>query len=241
MASPAAPREAVVRQGMGRAYCLFLVVGWVTGCGGEAQGTKSSASGGAAGAGAEGAGTGGTAGAGAVPPPSRGAFWANVKSVSPPPAGKACPAGASLTFDLPAVDAASNPPQALDSDTYLHHLIDGEAAAEVKCAVQGESSFALEGKIALGNKSFTLSSGTLAADKKGTAQITLRASGSPGFAGALSSPGANCTLDAAAAVGNNYQVKPGSIWGHFSCSAVEQAPSDHCRAEGFFVFENCEQ
>jgi hypothetical protein len=113
----------------------------------------------------------------------------------------------------------------------------------VKCAVKGASSYTVEGTITLGPKSLAISSGTLGTDKKGTAQITLKDSGTPGFSGALSAPSANCTLyaDAAATPGANYQVKAGSIWGAFSCPAVEQPPSDYCQAVGYFVLENCDQ
>jgi hypothetical protein len=178
-----------------------------------------------------------------VPPPAQGAFWANVKSVSPPPAGKSCPSGASLTFDVPAVDPSNIPPKPtqLDADNYQVKIIDGEDQAEVSCKVKGKSTFTVEGTIKLGNKSLAISSGTLGADKKGTARVTLRDSGNPGFSGALSAPTANCTIDAAAAPGNNFQVKAGSIWGHFDCASVEQTPSDYCKADGFFVFENCDQ
>jgi len=179
-----------------------------------------------------------------VPPPAQGAFWANVKSVSPAPAGKICPSGPTLTFDVPTVPpptTAKPQVETLDADTYLHKLIDGEDSAEVSCSVKGKSSFTLEGTIKLGNKSLAISNGTLGADKKGTARITLRDSGSPGFSGALSAPSANCTIDAAAAAGNNFQVKAGSIWGHFDCPSVEQSPSDYCKADGYFVFENCDQ
>lgn len=176
-----------------------------------------------------------------VPPPAQGAFWANVKSVSPVPPGKMCPSGASLTFDVPTVDPNANPPETLDRDTYLHKLVDGEDKAEVSCTVKGKTSFTLEGTIKLGNKSLAISNGTLGDNKKGTARITLRDSGVPGFSGALSAPSANCVIDAAAASGNNFQVKAGSIWGHFDCPSVEQAPSDYCKADGFFVLENCDQ
>jgi hypothetical protein len=221
---------------MHRGFFLFLVVGWVVGCGGASEGSKSSGDG----DGGDGAvGSGGRRGG--TPPPAQGAFWANVKAVSPSPAGKTCPSGSSLTFDLPAVDPTRIPSETLDADTYRHPLVDGEDAAEVACAVKGTSSYTLEGTIKLGNKSFALSDGTLGADKTGTARITLRDSGNPGFSGALSAPSANCAIDAAAANNNNYQVKAGSMWAHFSCASVEQAPSDYCEAEGYFVLENCEQ
>jgi hypothetical protein len=224
---------------MCRGVLVFLVLGWVIGCGGDSQGTKGSGGDGASDASA--GGDQGGAGGGAVPPPAQGAFWANVRSVTPPPPGKMCPSGASLTFDVPAVDPTSLPSQTLDADTYVHRLIDGEDGAQVTCAVKGASAYTLEGTITQGFKSLTISSGTLGADDKGMARITLRDSGNPGFSGNLSAPSANCTIDAAAALGNNYQVKPGSIWAHFSCATVEQPPSDYCRAEGYFVLENCDQ
>ena len=226
-----------------RGCLLFLVVGWVIGCGGDSQGSKATGTGGDGGdsAAASGDGLGGATGGGSVPPPAQGAFWANVRSVTPPPAGKACPSGASLTFDLPAVTPTATLSETLDADTYVHRLIDGEDTAQVKCTVHGTSSYTLEGAITQGAKSLAISSGTLGADNKGTARVTLRASGSPGFSGSLSAPSANCTIDAAAAAGNNYQVKAGSIWAHFSCPSVEQPPSDYCQAEGYFVLENCDQ
>lgn len=174
-----------------------------------------------------------------VPPPAQGAFWANVKSVSPAPAGKSCPSSASLTFEVPTVDQSLG--ETLDKDTYQHHKIDGEDQAKVSCSVKGGGSFTFEGNLQLGNKSLSITNGTLGDNKQGTARISLRNSGMPGFSGSLSSPSANCVLDAAPAAGNNFQVKPGSIWGHFQCPSVEQAPSDYCQAEGFFVFENCDQ
>ena len=227
---------------MRRGLLLFLVMGWVAGCGGDSQGSKASGASGDGGASAAASGDSlGGAGGGPVPPPAQGAFWATVKPVSPQPAGKACSAGARLTFDLPALDPTSIPSQTLDADTYEHKLIDGEDMAEVKCSVKGASSYILEGTIAQGVKSLAISSGTLGTDQKGTARITLRASGTPGFFGSLTAPSANCVIDAAPAVAVNYQVKPGSIWAHFSCASVEQAPSDYCQAEGYFVLENCDQ
>ncbi len=110
----------------------------------------------------------------------------------------------------------------------------------MSCTVSGNSAFTLEGAIKLGAKSFAITSGTLASDKKGTAQITLRDSGTPGFSNALSAPSAGCEIDAAAAAGNHYQVKAGSVWAHFSCASVQAEPSDFCQAQGYFVLENCE-
>ena len=176
-----------------------------------------------------------------VPPPAQGAFWANVTSVSPQPAGKSCPSGASLTFDVPAANLNAIPSETLDQDTYKLRKIDGEDQAEVSCSVKGGSSFTFEGTIKLGARALSITNGTIGDDKKGTARITVQANGTPGFSGALSSPSANCVIDAAPAPGNNFQVNPGHIWAHFQCASVEQMPSDLCKAEGFFVLENCSQ
>ena len=178
-----------------------------------------------------------------VPPPAQGAFIASVLSVSPAPAGKMCPSGAALTFDVPTVDPANIPPkpQQLDADTYQVKIIDGEESSTVRCSVKGSSTFTFSGRISLGSKALELSGGTLGADKKGTARATLTKSGTPGFSNSLSSSVGGCQIDAAPAAGNNFQVKPGSIWARFTCPAVEHEPSDYCKAEGFFVFENCDQ
>jgi hypothetical protein len=179
-----------------------------------------------------------------VPPPAQGAFIASVLSVSPAPAGKMCPSGAALTFDVPAVDPTNIPPkpQQLDADTYQVKIIDGEDSSTVRCSVKGGSSgFTFSGRISLGSKALEVSGGTLGADKKGTARVTLTKSGIPGFSNSLSSAAAGCQIDAAPATGNNFQVKPGSMWAHFSCAAVEHEPADYCKADGYFVFENCDQ
>lgn len=179
-----------------------------------------------------------------VPPPAQGAFRVDVNAPSPQPAGKACPAGASLTFDAPPVPTIIDPmkgPEWLDEDTYVHKVIDGEGQAEVSCTVKGGTTFTIEGSIAQGSRLLSISGGTLGADKKGTASVAVRNSGTPGFSGTLRSPSANCTLDAVPAAGNRFQVKPGSIWARFSCPSVEAPPSDYCVASGIFVFENCNQ
>ena len=227
---------------MGRAFCLCLWVSGVAGCGGNVHDSPASGGGGNGGATVAQAGhsVGGAAG-GTLSPPAQGAFWANVRSVSPAPSGKMCPSGASLTFDVPASDPSMTPPETLDADTYQHKVVDGEDAAEVTCAVKGAASLSLEGTIKLGLKALAISSGTLGADHTGTAAITLRDSGTPGFFGSLSAPSATCSIDAMATAGNNFQAKPGSIWAHFSCPSVEEAPADYCQAEGYFVLENCDQ
>jgi len=174
-----------------------------------------------------------------VPPPAQGAFVATVQSVSPPIDGKSCPSGASLTYDVPKVDPTLIPPQTLEPNRYLHKLIDGQDGSTVRCSVSG--SFKFSGRISLGGRALEISDGMLGADKKGTAHVTVTKSDQPGFSHSLSSPMNTCVIDAAAASGNNFQVKAGSIWASFTCPTVEAEPSDACKASGIFVLENCDQ
>jgi hypothetical protein len=151
-----------------------------------------------------------------------------------------CPSGAALTFDVPTV-LDTKPTEVLDADTYLHKIIDGESSSKVNCSVKGKSTFTFGGRIELGPRALEISNGTMDASMKGTARITLTDSGMPGFSHALSAPSANCTIDASMASGGGLQVKAGSMWAAFNCPSVEAQPSDYCKADGFFVLENCSQ
>jgi hypothetical protein len=177
-----------------------------------------------------------------VPPPAQGAFIAEVRSVSPAPAGKSCPSGAAFTYDVPDVTSQPIPPKGPETLTalrYLHKIIDGEDSSTVACTVSGGSTFRFSGKISLAGKGIEITGGTLGADKKGTASITV--SNSVKLSSPLAAPTPNCTIDAAPASDNNFQVRPGSMWASYSCPNVEHAPSDYCKADGFFVLENCSQ
>jgi hypothetical protein len=173
-----------------------------------------------------------------VPPPAQGAFKASVEPASPAPAGKSCPTSA-YTYDVPNA-LETDPGKQLDEDNYTHKAIDGENGASVSCSVKGGPPFTFSGKISRGDRGLTISDGTIGADQKGTARITVIKTGSPGFP-TMISPMASCTIDAAKANGNNYQVKPGSMWARFVCPSVESPPSESCAADGYFVLENCEQ
>jgi hypothetical protein len=171
---------------------------------------------------------------GVRPPPAQGASVFTVQSASPAPAGKTCPVVTS-TGAIPEVAGIG----ALDADTYQEKIVDGDHAAQVRCKVAvGADGSSFEGLLQLGARSFSIQNGVLGADRKGTADVNLRDDT------ALSvtfSSGGPCTIDGAAGVSNNFQVKAGSMWASFSCPSVEAAPSDYCRASGFFVLENCER
>jgi hypothetical protein len=174
-----------------------------------------------------------------VPPPAQGAFIASVNSVSPAPVGKACPAGAAFTYDVPSI-RATMPTEVLDENTYLHKTIDGEGGSSVRCSVKaGGGGFTFSGEISLGTRGLELSDGVLGADKKGTARVFVI--NGEKLSSPLISPMANCLIDASTSANTAHQVKPGSMWAHFSCPSVESPPSDYCRVEGTVVLENCSQ
>lgn len=178
-----------------------------------------------------------------VPPPAQGAFNASVYSVSPPVANKMCPSGAALTYEVPTVPAptAKDPDPSLSGSNYEHKIIDGQDSSSVHCSVKsGSAGISFEGRISLAGKAIEISGGSLPDKKTGTARMTFTKSSTPGFSNALSSPAGGCMVDAVIN-DKGIQAKAGSIWAHFSCAGIDHEPSDHCRSEGFFVLENCDQ
>ncbi len=178
-----------------------------------------------------------------VPPPAQGAFNVSVYSVSPPVANKMCPSGAALTYEVPDVPLptpAHPDSQTLDGNTYLHKIIDGENSSTVHCSIKAGAAISFEGRISLGGEAIEISSGTLPDKKSGTARITFSKSSNPGFSHSLSSPAGGCAVQAVV-TDKGIQAKAGSMWASFSCAGIDYEPSDHCRSEGFFVLENCDQ
>jgi hypothetical protein len=173
-----------------------------------------------------------------VAPPAQGAFIATINNPSPAQPGKACPIGASFSFDVPEVRIAT-PAEVLDRDTYLHKIVDGESGASARCSVKSSGGgFAFSGTLSTGVKSLDISSGTLGPDMKGTARVTL--ANTKDLSSPLAAQGATCIITAAES-GTSYQVKGGSMWASFSCTALDAPPSQQCAAEGIFVLENCDQ
>jgi hypothetical protein len=152
----------------------------------------------------------------------------SVKAPSPAPPGKSCPTASGFTTELP-------PNGGLDGNTYPAKIVDGEGMAAMSCRVTGSSPFELSGQLSSGGRGLLIE-GTLSADQTGVGRVTIVDSEH------LSSPlvGSSCALSAQKGV-DSLQIKPGSVWGRFSCPTVEAAPSTLCGADGFFVLENCEQ
>ena len=170
-------------------------------------------------------------GPGSVPPPAQGAF--SLYITTPAAAGGPCPV-ARTSSSIPLVDG----PDGLRADNYQQNVIDGNEGAVVSCSVSGTSTFAFEGVLEQAGRSFELSNGVLSVDRRGSADITLVDSQLLPTAFLSSTP---CTVDAVKSPFNNFQVKPGSMWARFDCAVVEAAPGAACAANGFVVFENCDQ
>ena len=153
--------------------------------------------------------------------------------VSPAPVGTACPSGASYTAAVPGDQVDE-----LDADTSVRHVVDGEGAAQVSCRVAADGAgFVFEGKLLNGATGLQITGGSIS-DGKGSAKITLFDSSH--LSSALSSP-IPCAIEVGGEQPSSLQIKAGSMWAHFACTSVESPPSDYCKAEGFFVLENCEQ
>lgn len=207
-------------------YLGVLVVSCLLGaCSGTDASDDGSGAAGAASSGEPGDGSG-------VKPPAQGAVVFALQGVSPAPAGKVCPVAAGTS----AIPSASET-ETLDADTYLHKVIDGEGGVAFSCKVIGTSSYSFDATIRQAGRGLQIKNGMLGADGKGTAAITV--TDSQRLSTSLTST--SCVIDADASSGMGLQVKAGSMWARFDCAAVEAAPSDSCKASGYFVLENCDQ
>jgi hypothetical protein len=216
-------------------------------CGGKGEQASPSDDGGAGspaspsddgGAGREPEPTGSSGANGADDPPkgprAQGAARFTIRAVSPPLAGKACPSGAAFTSGIPAEES---PVEALDADTYLHKVVDGEAGARVSCrVVETENGFVFDGEIAMNGRGLRVTNG-VSAGTQGEAAIHLVETAY--LPGALSSSAANCRIDVDRNNSAGLQIAAGSMWAAFQCPGVQSPPSDYCEASGFFVLENC--
>jgi hypothetical protein len=125
------------------------------------------------------------------------------------------------------------------ADNYVHKVIDGEEGAAFNCLVATQDAgWVFEGEMHLGGRGFRVAGGVLSADLEGTATVTVI--DSRRLSGPLTST-EPCTVSAAKEARNTFQVKPGSMWGQFTCAAVAAPPSTSCATQGYLVLENCEQ
>jgi hypothetical protein len=177
----------------------------------------------------------GGAGSASVPPPAQGASHYAVQAPSPASAGKSCPVAA---LDAAIPDLTNSPTETLTALRYLHKVIDGEDAVVFHCKVSGASTYSFEGSMQQAGRSLTIKNGLLSASEKGTADVTVEDAHALPSRLASSQP---CVVSAAPASDNNFQIRPGSMWASFECPTLEAAPSTSCKAEGFFVLENCAQ
>jgi len=180
-----------------------------------------------------GAGNGGSAGAGgsgSAVLPAQGAVSLFVGPPAVRANGSSCPeSGQTYDVGAPGVPSTSSPGDS---------VVDGESGAVISCSVRGSGTYAFSGSLSASTIevshypiNIAFSDGAIAADGTGTATVSVF---TPTLAGTFTSS-APCPIQVV-----NHQVKGGSIWAEFSCSAVTSPPTGSCVAHGVLVFENCD-
>jgi hypothetical protein len=163
---------------------------------------------------------------GSPPPPAQGDMTIHISSASSPPAGKTCNVGAhSATI-------GDNPPSDSNPGSRVR---DGNKGAYVNCKVKGKTVFNVSGSMRKGTVSFqVIGSVPKVGGGDGTATIT---SYDPTTAFTMTSPAdPQCTV-------TPIEIAGGRIWASFACPGFvnTDSPSTYCKADGYFVFENCDQ
>ena len=115
-------------------------------------------------------------------------------------------------------------------------LSDGEQGVHTSCSVSDGPTFAVVATVSQSPISFRVD-GQISMAGLGTGSVGLYIPEANGeFSSSAAMP---CTLTAIE-TSAGYQIKPGAVWAKFACAEVTQAPAYSCRAEGEFVFENCD-
>jgi hypothetical protein len=128
------------------------------------------------------------------------------------------------------------PPDSMAAAGKGSPLFDGEKGVTASCLVSGGPSFTVAATAAKSPISFSVS-GQIDATGNGSGSIGVYI---PEANGQLSSPATlPCTLTAIVTSAGP-QIQPGAVWAKFDCAQVTQPPGDVCRADGEFVFENCD-
>lgn len=160
---------------------------------------------------------------GSAPPPAQGSMSIHVASSSSPPAGTKCNIpGHNATIGDPPPGASSAGARVKDGD-----------GATVHCSVKGSGTYSVSGAMRKGSVSFQLN-GKVPSKGDGTASVS---SFDPTSDTTMRSPQDKpCTI-------SPIEIAGGRIWAHFDCPGFvnPSAPSTYCQADGFFVFENCDQ
>lgn len=160
---------------------------------------------------------------GSAPPPAQGAMQIHISSATPSPPGKACTVPAHNSQIGKTAPDAVNPGSRVE---------DGNSGAYVRCSVKGGGNYVINGTMRNKNVSFEIN-GT-ASKSGGTATIS---SFDPTSAVNMSSvQGTPCKI-------TPIKISAGRIWASYQCDgfADPNSPSDYCQANGYFVFENCDQ
>lgn len=161
----------------------------------------------------------------AAPPPAQGDLEIHVSPASSPPNGDTC------TVDPHNAQIGDQAPSGTSPGSRVR---DGNSGAVVQCSVKGSSTFSVNAAIRKGAVSFQLL-GKVPKTGDGTGSII---SFDPTSDMTMSSPsGTPCTI-------SPIQIAAGRIWAHFVCNGFvnPSAPTNsYCQADGYFVFENCDQ
>ncbi len=163
---------------------------------------------------------------GSPPPPAQGDMTIHISSASSPPAGKTCNVAAHVAT------IGDNPP---GLKTPGSRVRDGNHGAVVNCTVKGKTVFNVSGALRKGAVSFQIvGSVPKVGGGNGTATIT---SYDPNTSFTMTTPDdPKCSV-------TPIEIAGGRIWAQYTCPGYINAdsPSTYCKAEGFFVFENCDQ
>ena len=114
--------------------------------------------------------------------------------------------------------------------------VDGENFARIKCRVSGSGTFGLS--LSAETRATVFSVEGSSAGGSGTATIGVAAPGTSGEK--LVSEAGGCQLGLERPP---FQVAAGNIWATFDCPSLTSPnqPGSQCRAQGEFVFENCDR
>lgn len=135
---------------------------------------------------------------------------------------------AQRTFKIGSVDAANRA-----------SITDGTEGVSVGCTVrQSGAGFTISGNIAKGKDSFGVS-GYVETGKETEGESSLNID--PNLLGGNT----KCTLAVDRSIeGSQLAIGPGRVWARISCTRLEAIgiqPTRVCKAEGYIVFENCQE
>jgi hypothetical protein len=172
-----------------------------------------------------------------VPLPAEGAVTLIIEGQQEVPQ-MTCPVSAGKGYKVGATakDGNVQAPTAIDPGK---SVIDGEGGSHVSCSVkkQSDGTYAFSGSLQASSSehdpiTVTITGGSIGADQKGTAAVSVY---TPQLAGTFASGATPCAFEVIRS-----QVKGGAIWANFSCPTIAQPPGQACKIDlSTIVFGNC--